>query len=443
MTKTKRMVSFMAAAAAVLLLSGCTKTAATEGNSAGGNAASNGSSGDKIVLTVATSDPTQQNLFDSMGIEKRFQELYPNVTFEFEKFQESGEFENAMKIRASSKSLPDIMFFKPTALSTFGEYLAPLDELEAAKNNLYAAEYKVAGSIRGIPATSSREFVYYWKSIFTECGLEVPTTWGEFVKAAETIKEKRPDLAPIAMGGKDEWPDYPFNEYMPALEAKDGQLWNAMAAEDQPFGKDTPFNKSYQKIFYLFQAGVLGPDPQGIGFDQARAMFSSQQAGMIAAGSWIYGDLSKEAPDKIDDLGAFYLPTRESESDEFVTISQADEFLAVSQSSANREMAENFANFYSSEKWYPEYIQQMSYLPTVKDVTVTLEKPMNEAVLAQKDVKIILYDGGNEDFNNIVTEIKFNYKKLGAEMMTPGFDLEKRLEELNAQWKEAREKLGK
>jgi raffinose/stachyose/melibiose transport system substrate-binding protein len=245
------------------------------------------------------------------------------------------------------------------------------------------------------------------------------------------------------MGGKDEWPNYPFNEYMPALEAKDGKLWNVMAEEDEPFSEGTPFNKAYQKIQDLYDAEVLGPDPQGLGYDQARAMFAQQQAGMLAAGAWLYGDMEKEAPDKLDDLGAFYLPTRDSESDEFVTISQADEFLAISQSSENVEMAKNFVNFYLGEDWYPEYIQSMNYMPTVDGVEVTLEKPVQEAVDNQKDVNIVLYDGGGADYNAIVTEIKFDYKKLGAEMMTPGFDIDKRLEELNAQWKEARTKLSK
>jgi len=441
MKKRKLLMAGMVIAAC-LTMAGCGKenTVETNAGSSGSEAQQpeRETTGENIVLTIATSDATQQSLFESLELAKKFSELYPNVTVEIEKFQESGEFENAMKIRAASNSLPDIMFFKPTALSKFGEHLAELDDLEAVSSNLYAAEYAIDGSIKGIPETSSREFVFYWKSIFEECGVEVPDTWEELIQVSTVIKEKMPDVAPIAMGGKDEWPDYPFNEYMPSLEAKDGQYWNIMAQQDTPFEAGSPINIAYHKIQKLYDAQVFGPDPQGIGFDQARAMFSSQQAGMILAGSWVYKDIADAAPDKLDDLGTFYLPTRDTKSDEFVTISQADGFLTISKTSKNIDMAKKFAEFYYGEEWYPDYIQEMGYLPTVKDVEVQLEAAMMEAVDRQKDVTIILYDGGGTEFNRIVSEVKFDYKKLGTEMMTPGFDLEKRFETLNELWKDAR-----
>lgn len=53
-----------------------------------------------------------------------------------------------------------------------------------------------------------------------------------------------------------------------------------------------------------------------------------------------------------------------------------------------------------------------------------------------------MYDGGGDDFQTIQNETAFDYKKLGAEMFTEGFDLDARLAELNAKWKDARTKLG-
>ena len=410
------------------------------GASTGGGTSTDSGDG-KIVLTIASSDVTQQALFESLEMEKKFNEMYPNVTFEIEKFQESGAFENAMKIRAASNSLPDIMFFKPTAISMFGEHLTSLDDLDAVSTNLYAKEYSVNNEIKGIPATSSREFVFYWKSVFEECGVEVPDTWEELIEVSKIIKEKKPEIAPIAMGGKDEWPTYPLTEYMPSLEAQDGQYWNIMATEDEPFADGSAIHKAYHKIQDLYNEQVLGTDPQGIGFDQSRAMFSQKQAGMIMAGAWAYADIIAAAPEAESDLGTFYLPTRDTKEDEFVTISQADEFLTISKDSKNVEMAKNFAEFYFGENWYPDYIQELGYLPTVEGVEVELGASLMEAVERQKDTKIILYDGGGTDFNSIVTKIKFDYKKLGTEMMTQDFDLDGRFEELNEQWKAARESL--
>ena len=53
-----------------------------------------------------------------------------------------------------------------------------------------------------------------------------------------------------------------------------------------------------------------------------------------------------------------------------------------------------------------------------------------------------MYDGGGDDFQAIQNEVTFDYKKLGAEMFTDGFDLDKRLEELDQSWTEARKTLN-
>ena len=53
-----------------------------------------------------------------------------------------------------------------------------------------------------------------------------------------------------------------------------------------------------------------------------------------------------------------------------------------------------------------------------------------------------MYDGGGDDFTAIQNETTFDYKKLGAQMLTEGFDLDASLEELNTKWAAARTKLG-
>jgi len=53
-----------------------------------------------------------------------------------------------------------------------------------------------------------------------------------------------------------------------------------------------------------------------------------------------------------------------------------------------------------------------------------------------------MYDGGGDDFQAIQNETAFDYKKLGAQMLTKDFDLDAEYAALNAKWKAARAKLG-
>jgi len=65
-----------------------------------------------------------------------------------------------------------------------------------------------------------------------------------------------------------------------------------------------------------------------------------------------------------------------------------------------------------------------------------------EADAQQPDIEMVMYDGGGDDFQAIQNEIAFDYKKLGAQMFTDGFDLDSEMTALNEKWAAARQKLG-
>lgn len=393
-----------------------------------------------VTLTLACMGD-QADTYEELKIGDAYKATHPNVTVELEKFKDSGTFEDSLKIRASAGQLPNISTLKPYMLTRFADSMMDLSSLEATAKNSYATGYAVNGKVVGVPDQATREYVFYWKDMFAAAGIEVPTTWDEFVAAAIKFKEAG-QVIPIIMGGKDSWPDYPFNEYMPALESQDGFIWNTMAGMDTPFTADKPFSIAYHKIQKLYDAQVMGADPLGLGFDQAKVMFGQGQGAMMAAGVWAYADIAAATGDKAGNIGAFLLPTRNTKNDDFVTISQADVFLSIPANDPNADAAKEFINWYYSDEWYPAYIQSAGFVPTVKGVEGKFEPLFVDALAAQPNVKIVVYDGGGVDFNSIVTETKFDVKVFGQEMMTPGFDLDKKLADLNVTWAQARKNLG-
>ena len=54
---------------------------------------------------------------------------------------------------------------------------------------------------------------------------------------------------------------------------------------------------------------------------------------------------------------------------------------------------------------------------------------------------MVMYDGGGDDFTAIQNETTFDYKKLGAQMLTEDFDLDEAFNDLNDKWAAARKKL--
>ena len=396
-------------------------------------------------LVFAIWDNNLMDYIDQNDMAGKFQEAYPNINIEVEKIKDDSEYWNAMKMRASANQLPDVMFNKPFTLSRFKDYLIDLSDLDATKNNELAAGYGLDGKILGIPMTAGYEYVYYWKDMFEEAGVEVPTTWDQLKEVSRTLQDyygkDNPDFMAIALGAKDEWPDYPFMEFMPALEGGNGQNWNDMAKTDAPFAADTDIAKAYQKAYDLFTSGVFGKDPLGLGSDQATALFAQKQAAITALGDWGLQNI-QNGTDDYSQLGTFYLPARNTESDPFRVIVQGDSFMGITTHSKNPEAAKAFVEWFYSDAWYPGYIDFVTSASSMTNFPKEKDPILAEADAAQPDMELVMYDGGGDDFQAIQNETAFDYKKLGAEMFTKGFDLTARLEELNTKWAAARQKLG-
>lgn len=447
--RKKLLATILTCAMTASLFTGCGgDTGETTTNNAGGNAGgTETTSSNKDLsgdITFAIWDNNLNEFIEKNDMVGKFQEQYPDIDVEVEKIKDDSEYWDAMKMRASANQLPDVMFNKTFTLSRFKDYLIDLSDTQACANNELAAGYALDGKILGLPMTSGYEYVYYWKDMFKEAGVLVPATWGEFEAAAKTLQDyygkDNADFMAIACGLKDEWPDYPYMEFMPALESGNGQNWNDMAKTDEPFAEGTDIYKAYHKVNDLFTSGVLGKDPLGIGSDQVTSLFATKGAAMIALGDWGLQNITSGAEDT-SELGTFYLPTRDSESDPYNVIVQGDSFMGVTTHSKNQEAAIAFVEWFYSDAWYPDYINYVSSASSMSNVTKEKDPILAEADTLCPDKVMIMYDGGGDDFTAIQNETTFDYKKLGAQMLTEGFDLDAALDELNTKWSAAREKL--
>ncbi|MEG0565439.1 MAG: carbohydrate ABC transporter substrate-binding protein, partial [Hungatella sp.] len=141
-------------------------------------------------------------------------------------------------------------------------------------------------------------------------------------------------------------------------------------------------------------------------------------------------------------LGTFYLPVRETKDDPFRVIVQGDSFMGVTTHSKNPELAKAFVEWFYSEAWYPGYIDFVSSASSMTNFPKYKDPILAEADALQPDMEMVMYDGGGDDFQAIQNEIAFDYKKLGAQMFTDGFNLETELKALDEKWAAARTKLG-
>ena len=396
------------------------------------------------TITFAIWDNNLNDFIEANDMVGRFQEVYPNAEIEVEKIKDDTEYWNSMRIRTSGGQLPDVMFNKPFTLARFQDYLLDLSDTEAAANNILADGYAVDGKVLGIPMTAGYEYVFYWKDLFREAGVEVPTTWPEFVEVCKTLQKyygaQNDDFIALGIGLKDEWPDYPFMEFMPALINGEGDTWNVMATQDAPFAEGTDIRTAYERVYELFTSGVLGSDPLGLGNDQVTNLFAAKQVSIFPSGDWSLQNIINAGADT-SELGTFYLPVRMDSSDPYNVIVQGDSLMGVTTHSDNPELAKAFVEWFYSDAWYPDYLAYVSSSSAMANFPKEKDPILAESD-SNPDIQIVTYGGAGDDFTAIQNATSFDYKKLGAQMLTEGFDLEAVFDDLNTRWAEARSQLS-
>lgn len=432
------------------LLAGCTGASSPsvqQSASDGSGAAADGTLDPNITATITfgTWNHDGYALYEALDIERRFQKLYPNVTVDIEQYKDDEEYHNALKIRASAGELPDLMFNLTNTIPQFQEYLVDLSDTEAAKNNELAAGYAVDGKIYGLPELFQDEYLLFWKDMFDEAGVEVPTTWWEFVDAADKLQTyfgaKDPDFSAITTGAKDAWPMYTIMENFPPALAGNGNIWNDMVDMDEPFAPGTPLYNAYTRAYDFFQAGYFGKDPLSLGHDQALTLFMQKKSAMMMNTAMGVTAIKATGIDT-QNMQSIYTPFRDSVEDPYFAPVRGTFLLGVTNQSKNPELAKAFLEFYFSDAWYPDYINGLASGSTMSTVVKEKDPIMAWADTYTPDVQYLMYIAGGEDFTKLETETQLAVDKLGQQMLLPGYDLQAEFDRLNQSWTEARKALG-
>ena len=214
------------------------------------------------------------------------------------------------RLAVSADKTPDLAYTWPAA-SVLAGYartgkVAPLDAYYAKYkwdgiNDFYRGRNSYQGKLYGVPMEQDLMGVYYNRDVFKKLGLEVPKTYAEFQAVAAKVKEA--GLVPIAFGNRDRWPATNTLSLILGLTAgRDGE-------EKVLFGdgtwNDPAFKQAAETMAGWAKDGYFPRGFNGIGYDEANALFLSGRAAMTVTGSWVLQDMARGAK---FDLGVFMLP---------------------------------------------------------------------------------------------------------------------------------------
>ncbi len=160
--------------------------------------------------------------------------------------------------------------------------------------------------VYGIPVeNSAAAVIWYSKPIFAKYDLTPPTTWAEFEKVAETLKDN--GVAPIALANKPKWPGIMWYDYLVTRYGGSEAFTKAALRQGGSF-TDEPFVKAGQTLQKMVDDGWFAEGFNSTDYDSggARKLLYSGKAGMQLMGNWEYGNFV--ADKKAADFGFFPFP---------------------------------------------------------------------------------------------------------------------------------------
>ncbi|MGP3983298.1 extracellular solute-binding protein [Streptomyces sp. KR80] len=361
----------LAAPTAALLLTGLTATACAP-STAEDSASSDEKSGTLRVW-----------LFQEVN-NKPKEAVVDKAVADFEKQHEGAKVQvdyipvetRAQKIKAAfndPKSAPDLIeygntdtagYVKDGGLADVSKEFGAWDE--AADTDPTAKEsVTVDGKVYGAPLSVGVRALYYRTDVFEDLGLDAPKTQAELIETAKKIREKRPELYGLVVGGA-----YTYGA-MPFIWANGGELATEKGGRYQSAINSPAARKGIKAYTSLFgDDNCPAAKCAEMGGNDTVTAFASGKAGMA-----IGGDFSHQAMEDGKVKGKYaVVPLPGVKKGEIAPAFAGGNNLGVLGSSSHRTLAVDLMKSLAGKETQRQFFDAMGFLPTYPDVREDVAK---------------------------------------------------------------------
>ncbi|MFC5703204.1 ABC transporter substrate-binding protein [Cohnella faecalis] len=351
------------------------------------------SSSEKVTLSIGS-----WRVEDVEGYKKiiaEFNKANPNITVEFKPTADQ-EYNTVLNTALMTGGGPDIVHMRPYAPgSELGDngYLAAINDLPGLNTipaDLLASSTGKDGKIYGVPIALNATQIFYNKKIFADLQLSEPQTWDELMKVADTLKSNK--ITPFAVGSKDGWIlSLVHSAIAPGFYG--GTAFEEQLLKGEKKFTSPEFVKSIQAMKDL--AAYFPDNYVGLGMDDMRNLFVTEQAGMFIMGDWEIAVVESMNPDL--QLGMFPIPKPDGSKPTVTT--WVDGSFGVNANSPHKEEALKFLEFAASKSFgqlMASELKRASAIPGVPGVDELTSKVADNAVNHSTPYNILIhFDRGN------------------------------------------------
>lgn len=315
---------------------------------------------------------------------------------------------DACKVAASSDTLPSMWFNWGGSLGSFYvENGKTYDLTDYAEENGWNDTFTSAaldlctldGKLSGYPTSYNALGVYYNKSIFDECGIEVPTTFDEFEAACATLKEN--GYTPMAAAGLNGWHVMRWVELL--IEHYAGaELHDKLNTFEESWDNEAVVQaltkyKEWVDAGY-FPDGFLTADP-----NDTIMPFGSGECAMDIQGQWYDGSLiQNELP--VENYGVFAFPS--GGTNRMSAFAEMTEFNA-NLSDEELDACVKFMDYYYNDDNVADYGEYYN-LPLPKEGATAPEDQLNVDAMIQTSNDNGIFTITDQAFPTEVADVLFN-----------------------------------
>jgi len=283
-----------------LALAGCT---------AGGSGSSEGGATSLTFLV----DNGEATVATAQALVDAFVEENPEISIEVETRPQGADGDNVVKTRLATGEMDDLFQYNSGSLM---QALSPDDTLVNLADEDYVGKFddrfvqsvSTENGLYGVPMGQSMAgAVIYNKDIYEQLGLEVPTTWDEFIANSEAIKQAGV-AAPIVQTYGDTWTSQLFvlGDFNNVLA--ENPDWAEEYTNNKAKYVDEPALAGFEHLQEAFDKGLFNEDFASATYADGVTMVATGEGAQYPILTFAAGQLMTTNPEAADVVGTFPLP---------------------------------------------------------------------------------------------------------------------------------------
>jgi len=228
---------------------------------------------------------------------------------------------NPYNIRAVNGTLPDVM---RQSVGAQLEDLVAIDALLPITDQPFVANIADAyieasraadGELYAVPNTTSNVAgVFYNKVVFEKLGLEIPTTWAEFLDTCKWIRENT-DMDPVSnpydnTAGRQI--TYLAQYYY--VQAEDKDFADKYTANEIALADSPALMRGLAKVYDMWELGYQNEDPLSTSLEDSAIALCEGTAAFIICRTNVMANIEIVAPECYNDIGFFPLPDLDADA---------------------------------------------------------------------------------------------------------------------------------